>query len=96
MGQVKEKSLLFQMIPPGDHLRWFWSFESESWVCGEPNNGAGVFYESGENSECSVGFYFGLVVEGDIKNIASGPYASRDEAMSAAGTRFAQLKGEIR
>lgn len=95
MGQVKEKLPWFQTLPPEDALRWFWSFESESWVCGEPNNGAGVFWESGENPECPQGFYYGTVVEGDIKDIASGPYPSRAEAMSAAGERLAQLKAEL-
>jgi len=85
------QSFPFQTLPPGIYLRWVWSDASESWVCGEPNNGAGVFYESGDNPECSAGFYFSTVVGGEIKDIASGPFETRSAAMDAAGQRFRSL-----
>lgn len=96
MSDVQGKSLLIQTIPPEASLRWVWHSDSESWVCGKPNDGAGVFYENGKNPECSQGFYFGCVVAGEITDIASGPYPSQEEAMSAAWKRLAHLTAELR
>jgi hypothetical protein len=85
----------FQTLPPEGNLRWVWDSSTESWLCGEPTDGAGVFHEDGDRPGVPEGWYFGLIVEGYIHNISSGPYASKEEAMDEASARFVKFKSEL-
>ena len=52
-------------------------------------DGAGVFFENGDNPETpNPGWYFTLVVKHDIREISTGPFPDKESAMKAAEVRF--------
>jgi hypothetical protein len=85
----------YQTLPLEGHIRWVWDSSTESWLCGEPTDGAGVFHEDGDRPGVPIGWYFGLIIEGYIHDISSGPYASKEEAMNVASGRFIRFKSKL-
>ena len=79
----------------GDRVsaEWIWSDAADSWVMGNPGDGAGVFFENGEHpSRTERGWYFSLVVDNYLREISTGPFPDRESAMKAAEDRFRQEK----
>jgi len=93
--ETPRESIPFGTLPPVTYLRWSWSAASESWVCGESGNGAGVFYEDGSHPDSPEGYYYGTVVGGHITDVARGPYPTRAKARDEAGRRLRELRAQV-
>jgi hypothetical protein len=78
-----------------DECEWTWDTDVESWLMGNPEDGAGVFYEEKNHGRNQEGWYFGTVVHGAIMDVAIGPYPDRDAAMVAAYQSFIKRSWEI-